>query len=260
MLMDRKELVKDKLLVLKEKENDFEDLIECLKNEFIIETCEVEFPKMKIMADDIGASLVICKLSAIRRNDLMKAVSNIPNLFVYYQNKEYTAMMELIERGLKYYELDIDNKSIGAEKYNYIRMLCYKSPFRYHEFKSKISEIVYEKLNLFRGRNRTGYSYTAESVLFLLFCDKKCINMLDDVYTYISKKFNVNYSNIDPSVKRFIESFWENRQLAENDELLCKLSFKGKKPTTSEFIYEFSDLLFFRYRSEFYRYFMEINN
>lgn len=250
-------LVKNRLLFVNSEEHEFDALIEKLKNDFTIHTCNCSYPDIRFYSDDYSAELVVCSLSGLERNNIIDMASCIPNMFVFCSSGDNTDISALSSMGIKYYA---SKRNMCEEGERFIRIVCRNMPFRYAEFREKIYKLIYDCNKEFQpGANRAGFDYAVESMRYILFSECSRLNFSADVYTYLAKKFDTTPAGVDNALRRYVKHIWSNGEALKDNEFFPECAAGDERPLVSDFIFEMCDRIFYKYRHDFYRYFSEIH-
>lgn len=246
-------LVRNSLLFIGTNDNSFNELIGRLEHDFTINTCDLTYASVKFFTDNNEFDLAVCSLENCDIDVLRDAVRIVPELLVVFPSEESGVVRELQALGLKHFTFSTEHQT-AAERY--IRMFCGGLRIKTGEFRDSISKLVYDSANSFSGAHcRSGLFYVVECVKYVLFTESKHISVQNDIYPYLSKIHNVSRSSIDNAIRRYIEYVSRNYDENTAGEFFPSSAQNGRKPLNSDFIFEFADRIFFKYRNEFYRYY-----
>lgn len=247
-------LVNNSLLFIGTPDSSFCELIDRLKADFTVNTCDSTYASVQFHSDNYEPDLVICSLERCDMDLLRDLVEIISDLLVVFPAEKSESIRELQELGLKHYIMTTEHQT-AAERY--IRMFCSSADIRAKEFRDRINKLVYDTVKDFSGAHcRSGMFYVIDGVKYVLFSESKHISMQSDIYPYISKMHKVSQSSIDNAIRRYVEYVYQNSESSEFIKFFQPTSEITQKPANSDFIFDLADRIFFKYRYEFYKYYI----
>lgn len=246
-------LVKHSLLFIGSLDESFNELIDRLKNDFTIHTCGCTSASVQFYTDNYAPDLVVCSLEHCDMDVLREAVGLVEDMLVVFPSERSSSVKELQDLGLKHFTFTTEHQT-AAERY--IRMFCKAAKIKAKVFRERKNKLVYDNANSFSSSHcKSGLFYVVEAVKYVLFTEGKYISLRKDIYPYLSRINGSTQASIDNAVRRYVDYVYQKYENEKDSEFFLGSFLELGKPTNKDFILEFSDRIFFKYRDEFYRYF-----
>ena len=250
-------LIKERLLFVKDNEHEFENLIEVIKDRYELDFCGYDYSTIKCKAMNMDSDHIICSMEGIEKNDFWNMVPSLPKLTVLYKECNIEQIRFFNDKNIGCYFTVENDKSEIERLFN---IICSDVKYRYRDFYNRINNLIYTTFVINGTKYFEGYSLIVEAVVLIFFGDNRSVMSSGEIYRCVGSKADISEAAVEVALRRCIAHIWQHKEIFNRTDLLTDIIDSPAPPTNTKFLYAVADRLFFKYRSDFYRYYEAMKN